>query len=404
MKRQTLLAFTALSLIAAAPPASANPERPPAATAARLSDGEEGVPVILTLASGETLDHLLARVGVPREQRRSAFDALRAAAPARTPRPGDRIGLNIVRMAGGAADLNALFLETGARADLTLVATDDALRPGTAVPERARRTVRGTIGSDLATTLADVGVPPPVIDDAAQALAFEPNNAADPDAGTRFHIAYHAPLRSGGEARLDRITLTDPDGREHRVIPYPARRAAYATPEPPPPARREPAAFSAADPRLPKGDPVPGGRLTSPWGWRIHPVLKRPQFHKGVDYSAPAGTPVLATADGVVSFVGRRGNYGKLIRLQHRDDIATAYAHLKDFASGLKTGTRVRQGQVIGYVGRSGLATGNHLYYEVYADGQPVDPLGGVIVQKHMSQDEIKRLRRALAKDGTIID
>ncbi|MGE4526858.1 MAG: M23 family metallopeptidase [Rhodospirillaceae bacterium] len=386
MRRGLLLACAALALAAAAPAAHANPERPAAAAAA---------PQVLTLQHGETLDRLLARLGVSREDRDALQAALAGAAP-RPPRAGDRIAVGLGRASSGAPSLRSLHYETGPHADVTLVARGDgayAAAFGEPLHEgrRAMRSVRGTAGPDLAATLADIGLPPAVIDDIAEALAFDPDMPNNPGAGTRFRIVYAASSApDAGDAALVRIALTDTAGREHRLARYAVQRGI--------------AAFVAPSGRgvieLPKGEPVPGGHLTSPWGWRIHPVLKRPQFHKGVDFSAPAGTPVLATADGTVEFTGRRGNYGRLIRLAHGGGIETLYAHLQGFAAGLKRGAHVRQGQVIGYVGRSGLATGNHLYYEVYAGGRQVDPLSGAaaLPQQSLSSAQIKRLRSAQAE------
>lgn len=122
-------------------------------------------------------------------------------------------------------------------------------------------------------------------------------------------------------------------------------------------------------------EPLVHTRVTSPYGWRVHPVLGSWRFHEGVDFGAPKGTPVLAAAGGVIAEIGRRGNYGEYILLRHSDHVQTAYAHLAGFARGLHAGSIVARGQVIGYVGRSGLATGPHLYYEVIMDGHRLDPL-----------------------------
>lgn len=120
--------------------------------------------------------------------------------------------------------------------------------------------------------------------------------------------------------------------------------------------------------------PLVYSRITSPYGWRVHPVLGTWRFHKGVDYGAPEGTPVHASAAGAVVSLGRRGNYGNYIRLRHSGHLQTAYAHLAAFAPGLEPGSFVRRGQLIGYVGKSGLATGPHLYFEVILNGRHLDP------------------------------
>jgi len=107
---------------------------------------------------------------------------------------------------------------------------------------------------------------------------------------------------------------------------------------------------------------------------RRHPVLNRMRAHRGVDYAAPTGTPVKAAGEGRVRFVGTKGGYGKVIELQHANDVRTVYGHLSRFARGLRQGERVRQGEVIGYVGMTGLATGPHLHYEYLQSGVHKDP------------------------------
>lgn len=121
--------------------------------------------------------------------------------------------------------------------------------------------------------------------------------------------------------------------------------------------------------------PVDGGRLTSAYGIRYHPFSKRRQVHRGIDWAAPRGSAVRAAGDGVVVAAGRRGSYGHYLRIDHGGTIETAYAHLERYASGLRPGRVVRQGDPIGRVGSSGRATGPHLHYEVLVAGRQIDPL-----------------------------
>ncbi len=125
----------------------------------------------------------------------------------------------------------------------------------------------------------------------------------------------------------------------------------------------------------PLGWPVAGAAIGSGFGVREHPILGGPRPHRGVDLPAPSGTPVRAAADGTIRFRGRNGNYGRFIRLDHGFGLETAYGHLRGYAKDLRRGTRVRRGEVIGYVGSSGLSTGPHLHYEVRMNGRAVDPL-----------------------------
>ena len=108
---------------------------------------------------------------------------------------------------------------------------------------------------------------------------------------------------------------------------------------------------------------------------RFHPILRTWRAHRGVDYAADAGTPVEVTADGVITRRGWSDTYGRVIDVRHGNGFLTRYAHLQGFAGGTAVGSRVRQGQTIGYVGMTGMATGPHLHYEMHVGGRPVDPL-----------------------------
>ncbi|HUB90533.1 MAG TPA: M23 family metallopeptidase [Dyella sp.] len=129
--------------------------------------------------------------------------------------------------------------------------------------------------------------------------------------------------------------------------------------------------YRVLDPLLPVSD----ARISSGWGWRIQPVLGGNEFHRGVDYAAPMGTPVRATMDGVVDISEWRGEYGRLIEVKHGANLATRYGHLSAFASHIRLGSRVHRGEIIGYVGSTGLSTGPHLYYEVWDHGERINPL-----------------------------
>ena len=117
-------------------------------------------------------------------------------------------------------------------------------------------------------------------------------------------------------------------------------------------------------------NPVDFTRISSSFNLRRkHPILNKIRAHKGTDYAAPRGTPVVAAGDGRVTFVGRNGSFGKLVVIQHGERFQTKYAHLNAYAGSMKKGKRIKQGQVIGYVGSTGGATGPHLHYEFLMDG-----------------------------------
>lgn len=123
-----------------------------------------------------------------------------------------------------------------------------------------------------------------------------------------------------------------------------------------------------------RATPINGARLSSSYGRRKHPILGYRKMHAGVDFAAPRGTPILAAGSGTVERANRYGSFGNYIRIRHTDGYKTAYAHLKGFARGIKAGARVRQDQVIGYVGTTGRSTGPHLHYEVHHNGKKINP------------------------------
>ena len=137
---------------------------------------------------------------------------------------------------------------------------------------------------------------------------------------------------------------------------------------------RKDAASGAAFGGMPAGMPLSRARLTSAFGYRTHPLHGGSRMHSGVDLAAPAGTPVQATADGIVTAAGWRGGYGILVSLRHGGGVQTRYAHLSAIA--VREGTAVKAGQVIGYVGSTGNSTGPHLHYELRVNGQAVNPVG----------------------------
>ncbi len=121
--------------------------------------------------------------------------------------------------------------------------------------------------------------------------------------------------------------------------------------------------------------PINGARLSSGYGMRKHPILGYNKKHQGVDFAAPTGTPIMAAGTGHIEYVGNNGGAGKYIRIKHLNGYKTAYAHLSKYASGISKNVKVNQGQTIGYVGSTGLSTGPHLHYEVWFNGERINPM-----------------------------
>ena len=157
--------------------------------------------------------------------------------------------------------------------------------------------------------------------------------------------------------------------------------------------------------RLLMKTPVDGARLSSRFGMRRHPILGYTRLHRGLDFAAPRGTPIYAAGDGQIVALGRNGDFGKYIRIRHSNGYETAYAHMNGYARRLKKGVRVKQGQVIGYVGSTGLATGPHLHYEVLRHKKPVNPRDlEVPAQTSLTDAGLDKLRMAQTAIGTRIN
>ncbi len=145
--------------------------------------------------------------------------------------------------------------------------------------------------------------------------------------------------------------------------------------------------------------PLKYSRISSPFSHaRKHPILGYKRPHLGVDYAAPMGTAIWAAGDGVVSFVGNKGGYGKTVIISHAEGFKTLYGHVSRYAKGLKVGKRVKQGSLIAYVGSSGLSTGPHLHLGLYKNGQAINPTRNIKVKKKsLPQNELKEFNALVA-------
>jgi len=146
--------------------------------------------------------------------------------------------------------------------------------------------------------------------------------------------------------------------------------------------------------------PVDGARLSSGFGMRQHPVLGYSRKHMGVDFAAPRGTPIYAAGDGTIAKIGPFSSYGNYIRIRHRQGLETAYAHMNRFKAGLRGGSRVKQGEVIGYIGTTGRSTGPHLHYEVIVGNLQVNPRSVKLpTGRDLKGWELKSFQRIVAQN-----
>ena len=155
--------------------------------------------------------------------------------------------------------------------------------------------------------------------------------------------------------------------------------------------------------------PINGARLSSPFGMRKHPIDGFNKMHRGTDFAAPTGTPIMASGDGVVKKAGWCGGGGNCVKIRHNSTYQTVYAHMSKFARGIKAGVRVKQGQTIGYVGSTGKSTGPHLHYEVIVNGKKVNsqklklPSGKILKGKERKLFETKKIKLDVLKSEKIL-
>jgi murein DD-endopeptidase MepM/ murein hydrolase activator NlpD len=309
----------------------------------------------------------------------------------------------IVSATGAAAAFAALAI---AQASAPPVGYPGALQPAreqthstavaaTSVPvgqpaqsEPATVRITGTVGPDLTRSLEAAGVPEKQGREYVAVLfrTIDFNNGLS--VADRFDLVILREEEGLGElafAGLDRVGRADvqlmkwTDGKEIRWIDAD---------------RLDPSA---------EGMQMPvAGRVSSPFGERFHPVLHYRKMHNGVDLAARHGAPIVAAASGRAVFAGWRGGYGRQIAIEHADGVRTTYSHMSRMAAA--PGADVRQGQVIGYVGSTGLSTGPHLHYEVYRNGRLVNPLTVKLTQSPLQGEELhafkSRLRALLTVHG----
>lgn len=219
-----------------------------------------------------------------------------------------------------------------------------------------------TITSSLFAAGQQASLPDSVIMELANIFGYDIDFVLDLRQGDQFSLIFEERLVDGTPISPGPILAAEfvNQGQRFRAVRYldSEGRASYYTPE----GKSLRKAFLRT--------PVPFSRVSSNFNLaRKHPILNRIRAHNGVDYAAPAGTPIYAAGDGRVSFVGTKGGYGRMVAIQHGNQYKTHYAHLSRFAKGLRSGSRVRQGEIIGYVGASGLATAPHLHYEFLVNG-----------------------------------
>jgi murein DD-endopeptidase MepM/ murein hydrolase activator NlpD len=339
----------------------------PASISAPLMTQQAGVAstTLVIVGRNDTMDAIFRRMSLDK----SDLAAIRNLPGIRQSmdflKPGDAIRLTH-RSDGAIKELSRKVSETQT---LTVVREDDGFAARLiSNPVQTRiRTATATIDSSLFQAAEMANVSDMVALKLANVFAWDIDFVLDIRSGDGFTAVYEQIYQDGKYLRDGEVLAAEfiNDGKVYRAVRYTGEDGAtgYYTPE----GRPLRKAFLRA--------PVDFTRVSSGFNpARLHPILNTIRGHMGTDYAAPAGTPVHAAGDGRISFAGVRGGYGKAIVLAHSNSVSTLYGHMSRFAKNLRVGSRVNQGEVIGYVGMTGLATGPHLHYEYLMNGVHKNP------------------------------
>lgn len=320
-----------------------------------------------SIERGDTIQRLLGRLNIDDAE---AASFLRTSPQTSAMRNEFIAGRSVSASATGDGKLLSLYFPlsdketalTVKRAGKDFTAETVAERPEIHVETKTAR-----IDSSLFGATDSAGIPDGVAILMAEIFGSEIDFHRDLRKGDRFTVSYEMRYLRGQPTRSGKIMAAEfiNDGQTHRAVWFDREddQGEYLTPEGKPVKKaflRSPLEFS---------------RISSGFSRRFHPILKTWRAHQGVDYAAPTGTPIRATANASIDFVGTQRGYGNTVILKHDNKHTTLYAHLSKFHSGLRKGQRIKQGDTIGYVGRTGWATGPHLHYEFRINNQPVNPL-----------------------------
>ena len=318
------------------------------------------------IGRGDTLQGLLSRLGVDGEEARQVLAGARTSPSLGRLIPGRSVLARVT--SGGQLMLFRYLVSDQTLVTVTRAGGEFQIREQQVALE-AREIMRsGEIEGSLfgATDAADV--PDRIASEMAEALSGDIDFHKDLRRGDHFSVVYEAFYLDGQLVKTGRLLATEfvNQGKAYQALYFKDAqgRDGYYSPD----GQSMKRAFLKS--------PMPFSRISSGFSSaRFHPVLQTWRAHKGIDYAAPTGTPVRAVADARINFVGVQGGYGNLVVLQHQGSYSTAYGHLSRFGKGLRRGASVAQGQVIGYVGATGVATGPHLHYEFRVNNVQKNPL-----------------------------
>lgn len=325
------------------------------------------------MRAGDTLATLLTRLGVDDDDAVAFIKSDPLAHNVMQLHPGKRLRAQTTSE-GDLLQLSTTISD-GDQAPRSLVITRDGDRfKSMEMPATLERRIEmrsGQIRSSLFAATDAAQIPDGVASQLVEMFSTEINFASDLRRGDRFNVVYETFWHNGEPVRSGRVLAAEftNDGDTYQSVWF----------DPSDGAQQGQGGYYGFDGKSLKKaflkSPLAFTRISSGFSMRMHPILGIWKQHKGVDFAAPTGTPIRASGDGVIDFVGQQTGYGNVIGIKHWGNYSTLYGHMSRFAAGIHKGDKVTQGEVIGYVGQTGWATGPHLHYEFRINNQPRDPL-----------------------------
>lgn len=337
----------------------------------------ERVTKTIAVRSGDTLMSALTRSGATRTDANYAIAAVKPLFDVRKLRAGQKLDLTFEQwpQADESADpvkaqLANISMRTAVDRHIAINRKEDGTyNADEIVTELKTGYVRaaGTINSSLFLAADKAGVPAAIVVEMIRMYSYDIDFQREMRQGDKFEVFFARDYDDKGAAVRNGNVLyasMTVGGRERKLWRFEPDKGGWDY-------------FDKDGQSMKKflmKTPVDGARISSSFGKRRHPVLGYTKMHTGTDFAAPRGTPIYAAGNGIIEKAQRNGGYGKYVKIRHANGYKTAYAHMNGYARGIKKGKRVRQGQVIGYVGTTGRSTGPHLHYEVHVHGKKVNP------------------------------
>lgn len=352
---------------------------------------------------GDTLATLLARLGVNDDAAANFIKSDRVAYGVLKLKSGRRVQAQ-TNSEGQLHRLTAVLSEGNGQPVRNLVISREAngftATESSAAVERRIEMRTGEIRSSLFAATDAAQIPDSIAMQVVDMFATNIDFASDLRRGDRFNVVYETFWQNGELVRTGRVLAGEfhNGANKYQSVWFDE------------PGNKQGGGYYTFDGKSLKKaflkSPLEFSRVSSGFSMRVHPISGRWKQHKGVDFAAATGTPIRAAGDGVIDFVGTQGGYGNVVVIKHWNNYSTAYAHMSRFAAGMRKGTKVNQGEVIGYVGSTGWSTGPHLHYEFRVNNEPRDPmsinipnaqpLAGADLQRFKSVAEDMRHRFAL--------